>query len=149
MYLSSTPPKGKKIRYIRLSEGRSVLLYPENKISTVWEIARESKTQHPTQKPVEIPINAIANSSKPGDLVIDFFAGSGSTLAAAEMTGRRCYAAEIDPKYCDVIVDRYIKLTNNFGVTVERGGHVFDYQAVICGHAEAPKDADDHDAAQE
>lgn len=149
VYLSSTPPKGKKIRYIRLSEGRSVLLYPENKISTVWEIARESKTQHPTQKPVEIPINAIANSSKPGDLVIDFFAGSGSTLAAAEMTGRRCYAAEIDPKYCDVIVDRYIKLTNNFGVTVERGGHVFDYQAVICGHAEAPKDADDHDAAQE
>ena len=122
VYLSSVPPKGKKIRYIRLSEGRSVLLYPENKDTTVWEVARETKTEHPTQKPVEIPINAITNSSETGDLVLDFFAGSGSTLIAADMAGRRCYAAELDPKYCDVIVKRYIRHSGGEErVTVLRG----------------------------
>lgn len=127
VYLSSTPPKGKKIRYIRLSEGRSVTLYPENKQTTVWEVARETKTEHPTQKPVEIPLTAIANSSEAGDLVIDFFGGSGSTLIAAEMAGRRCYTMELDPKYCDVIVNRYVKLTGNLGVTLERNGEMLPY----------------------
>ena len=127
VYLSSTPPKGKKIRYIRLSEGRSVTLYPENKQTTVWEVARETKTEHPTQKPVEIPLTAIANSSEAGDLVIDFFGGSGSTLIAAEMAGRRCYTMELDPKYCDVIVKRYVKLTGNLGVTLERNGEMLPY----------------------
>lgn len=127
VYLSSVPPKGKKIRYIRLSEGRSVLLYPENKDTTVWEVARETKTEHPTQKPVEIPLTAITNSTQTGDLVIDFFGGSGSTLAAAEMAGRRCYTMEIDPKYCDVIVNRYAKMTGNLGITVERDGRVLPY----------------------
>lgn len=127
VYLSSTPPKGKKIRYIRLSEGRSVTLYPENKQTTVWEVARETKTEHPTQKPVEIPLTAITNSSETGDLVIDFFGGSGSTLIAAEMAGRRCYTMELDPKYCDVIVNRYVKITGNIGVTLERGGEMLPY----------------------
>lgn len=127
VYLSTNPPKGKKIRYIRLSEGRSVLLYPENKQTTVWEVARETKTEHPTQKPVEIPLTAITNGSQPGDLVIDFFGGSGSTLIAAEMSGRRCYTMELDPKYCDVIVNRYVKLTGNIGVTLERGGEMLPY----------------------
>jgi DNA modification methylase len=127
VYLSSTPPKGKKIRYIRLSEGRSVLLYPENKASTVWEVARETKTEHPTQKPVEIPLTAITNSTQTGDLVIDFFGGSGSTLIAAETSGRRCYTIELDPKYCDVIVNRYVNLTGNIGVTLERDGEMLPY----------------------
>ena len=127
VYLSSTPPKGKKIRYIRLSEGRSVTLYPENKQTTVWEVARETKTEHPTQKPVEIPLTAITNSSETGDLVIDFFGGSGSTLIAAEMAGRRCYTMELDPKYCDVIVNRYVKMTGNIGVTLERDGEMLPY----------------------
>lgn len=127
VYLSTNPPKGKKIRYIRLSEGRSVLLYPENKQATVWEVARETKTEHPTQKPVEIPLTAITNSSEAGDLVIDFFGGSGSTLIAAEMAGRRCYTMELDPKYCDVIVNRYVKTTGNIGVTLERNGEMLPY----------------------
>ncbi len=127
VYLSSVPPKGKKIRYIRLSEGRSVTLYPENKQTTVWEVTRETKTEHPTQKPVEIPLTAIANSSEAGDLVIDFFGGSGSTLIAAEMAGRRCYTTELDPKYCDVIVNRYVKMTGNIGVTLERNGEMLPY----------------------
>ena len=130
VYLSSTPPKGKKIRYIRLSEGRSVLLYPENKATTVWEVARETKTQHPTQKPVEIPMTAIMNSTETGDLVIDFFGGSGSTMIAAQMSGRRCYTMEIDPKYCDVIVDRYVKMFGSLAVSLERDGQVVPLEAV-------------------
>lgn len=130
VYLSSTPPKGKKIRYIRLSEGRSVLLYPENKQTTVWEVARETKTEHPTQKPVEIPLTAITNSTEAGDLVLDLFGGSGSTLIAAEMSGRRCCTMELDPKYCDVIVGRYVKLTGNIGVTLERGADMLPYEIV-------------------
>lgn len=137
VYLSSVPPKGKKIRYIRLSEGRSVLLYPENKDTTVWEVARETKTEHPTQKPVEIPLTAITNSTQTGDLVMDLFGGSGSTLAAAEMSGRRCCTMELDPKYCDVIVNRYVKMTGNIGVTLERDGQMIPY-----GPIKAKNDAD-------
>lgn len=127
VFLNDKPPKGKKIRYIRLSEGKSVCLYPESKASTVWEVARETGTEHPTQKPVELAIRAIDNSSKPGDLVLDFFGGSGSTLIGAEMTGRRCNMVELDPRYCDVIVNRYVRFTGNIGVTCLRDGQELTY----------------------
>ena len=114
IFITEKPPKGKKVRYIRLSEdGQGVDLQPDSNNSTVWEIGRESKTIHPTQKPLEIPIRAINNSSKPGDLVLDFFGGSGSTLIAAEKTGRRCNTIELDPKYCSAIIDRYIETVND------------------------------------
>lgn len=127
VFLNDKPPKGKKIRYIRLSEGKSVCLYPESKISTVWEVAKETGTEHPTQKPVELAIRAIDNSSKPGDLVIDFFGGSGSTLIGAEMAGRRCNTVELDPRYCDVIINRYVRFTGNIGVTCLRDGKELTY----------------------
>lgn len=127
VFLNDKPPKGKKIRYIRLSEGKSVCLYPESKDSTVWEVARETGTEHPTQKPVELAVRAIDNSSKPGDMVLDFFAGSGSTLIGAEMTGRRCNAVELDPRYCDVIINRYVRFTGNIGVTCQRGDQELQY----------------------
>jgi len=127
VFLSDKPPKGKKIRYIRLSEGKSVCLYPESKISTVWEVAKETGTEHPTQKPVELAIRAIDNSSKPGDLVLDFFGGSGSTLIGAEMAGRRCNTVELDPRYCDVIINRYVRFTGNIGVTCLRDGKELAY----------------------
>jgi DNA modification methylase len=127
VFISDKPPKGKKIRYIRLSEGRSVCLYPECKANTVWEISRDTGTEHPTQKPVELAVRAIDNSTKPGDLVLDFFAGSGSTLIGAEMTGRRAYVIELDPRYCDVIVNRYVRFTNNLGVTCLRNGEELLY----------------------
>lgn len=127
VFLNEKPPKGKKIRYIRLSEGKSVCLYPEEKISTVWEVSRETGTEHPTQKPVELAVRAIDNSSKPGDLVLDFFGGSGSTLIGAEMTGRRCYTTELDPRYCDVIINRYVRFTGNLGVTCQRGDQELQY----------------------
>ena len=88
LYLTSDPPKGKKIRRIRLQKGRSVYLFqPDGKTTDTWEVTKDAHVDHPTQKPVELAIRAINNNTKPGDLVIDFFGGSGSTLRAAEMTG--------------------------------------------------------------
>lgn len=89
----------------------------------VWSLDRESTAnyQHPTQKPVTIPARAINNSSNKGDLVIDLFLGSGSTLIAAEQTGRKCYGMELDPKYCDVIIERWENLTGNKAKLLKKG----------------------------
>lgn len=62
-------------------------------------------------KPVELVARAITNSSKKGDIVIDLFGGSGTTLIASEQTGRCCRMMELDPKYVDVIVNRWEELT--------------------------------------
>jgi DNA modification methylase len=76
--------------------------------TSVWQIdrPRESKL-HPTMKPVELVARAVRNSSRPGEVVLDPFAGAGSTLLAAEQLGRRAFLVEIDPAYCDVIRQRY------------------------------------------
>ena len=68
---------------------------------------------HPTQKPVNLVARAIKNSSKNEDIILDSFLGSGSTLIAAEKTGRVCYGMELDPKYIDVIVQRYVDYVDN------------------------------------
>jgi DNA modification methylase len=79
--------------------------------STVWQIGHagdeDEATVHGTQKPVECMRRPIVNNSKRGDLVYEPFAGSGTTIIAAENTGRVCRALEIDPRYCDVIVERW------------------------------------------
>lgn len=78
--------------------------------STLWTIASgedDEATQHGTQKPVECMRRPILNNSAKGDLVYEPFAGSGSTLIAAESVGRICLAVEIDPRYCDVVVGRW------------------------------------------
>jgi DNA modification methylase len=67
-------------------------------------------------KPVKLVAYLIRNSSRPGENVIDVFGGSGSTLIAAEKTGRTCYTVELDPRYCDVIVKRWEKLTGQKAV---------------------------------
>ena len=69
--------------------------------------------EHPTMKPIELIEKAIFNSSKKEDLILDLFLGSGSTLIAAQKTGRICYGMELDPKYVDVIVQRYVDYTGN------------------------------------
>lgn len=66
----------------------------------------EAHEHHPTQKPVELAARAIRNSSKEGEIVLDLFAGSGSTMVAAQNLNRRCYGLEIEPKYCAVILER-------------------------------------------
>jgi DNA modification methylase len=83
----------------------------DRKQSDVWNISREKHFEHPTIKPVELVARAIKNSTNPGDIVVDFFTGSGATLLAAEQTGRVFYGMEIDPHYCDLIVRRFCEFT--------------------------------------
>lgn len=88
---------------------------------TVWECPRPSKSEdHPTMKPVELVARAIANSSRPDDVVFDGFAGSGTLLVACHQTGRVARLVELDPRYCDVIAARWLALTGDPPV-VERG----------------------------
>ena len=83
--------------------------------TTVWDFGGydKSKNVHPTQKPLFLPIEAISNSSQENDIVLDLFGGSGSTLIACEETNRVNYSMELDEKYVDVIVRRYIKHKGN------------------------------------
>lgn len=85
--------------------------YGDRKQTTVWNFDRPSKSElHPTMKPVALIAYPIQNSSMSNCIVLDPFAGSGSCFIACEKTGRICYGAELDEKYADVIVQRYIKL---------------------------------------
>lgn len=89
-------------------------------LSTVWNIPRPKRSEeHPTMKPVKLIATAILNSSSPGDIVADPFAGSGTTLIAAQETGRRGYCIEIDPRYADVILKRFYMLTKQQPSTSE------------------------------
>jgi DNA modification methylase len=86
----------------------------------VWEINRPSDAPlHPTMKPLPLMERAIANSSKSGDLVLDLFAGSGSTLIACERTGRRCAALELDPRYADVILARWERFSGDVAERID------------------------------
>lgn len=95
--------------------------------TTVWKIGRDAQASyvHPTQKPVALPEEAIKNSSKGEDVVLDLFGGSGSTLIACEKTGRINRSMELDPKYCDVIVKRWQDFTGK-KATLESDGREFD-----------------------
>ena len=102
--------------------------YQENKFygkeygeEDVWDIQRTLKNDlHPTMKPIELIEKAINISSLINNIVLDFFLGSGSTMVASHQLKRKCYGMELDPKYCDVIVNRMIKLDPS--LTVKRNG---------------------------
>ena len=86
--------------------------YGDKSQSTLWQEKKPAANRlHPTMKPVELIERALRNSSKGGDCLLDLFGGSGSTLIAAEQTGRKAYLMELDPLYCDVIVQRWEKFT--------------------------------------
>jgi len=89
--------------------------------SSLWEVKRDPtrQYQHPTQKPCLLSEKAIKNSSQRGEIVLDLFLGSGSTLIAAEVLDRRCFGIELDPRYCDVIVRRYINFAGASKVSPE------------------------------
>ena len=92
----------------------------------VWNIKKPARNDlHPTMKPVELMERSIRNSSRPGDVVLDCFGGSGSTLIAAEKSGRRCFMMELDPKYCDVIVRRWQEFSGGKAIS-EYSQRVFD-----------------------
>ena len=114
IYIAATAPKGKKVRHLQLNEGEPVLLGTADDADDLWEVSRDGggeETIHPTQKPVELARRAVKNSSRENEIVLDFFAGSGSTLIACEQLTRACYAIELDPRYCDAIVKRWETLT--------------------------------------
>jgi DNA modification methylase len=88
----------------------------EFKFST-WEIDKPHKSDlHPTMKPIALMENALLNSSQRNEIIIDTFGGSGSTLIACEKTNRKCRMVEIDPLYCQVIIDRWEKFSNKKAV---------------------------------
>lgn len=92
----------------------------------VWEFPKPKRNDvHPTMKPVELCERAVQNSSKPNDTVLDLFGGSGSTLIACERTKRKCRMMEFEPKYCDVILKRYLAL--NPDSEILRNGEAFTF----------------------
>lgn len=84
---------------------------PSVSYSKCLEFSRENSTAHPTMKPVSLITNQLLISSNVGGIVVDPFLGSGSTIIAAEQTGRACYGFELEPKYCDIILQRWENLT--------------------------------------
>ena len=106
--------------------------YSDRKQTTIWEYDRpKSSKDHPTMKPVALMAYPIQNSSMSNCIVLDPFLGSGSTLIAAEQTNRICYGIELDEKFVDVIVRRYIEqVGTDENVFVIRDGETIEYQAV-------------------
>lgn len=91
------------------SNGETVEWYGPSNEKTIWEIEKENKCDlHPTMKPVELVARAIRNSSREDEIVLDLFGGSGTTLIACEQLNRKSYTCELDPRYVDVIIRRYI-----------------------------------------
>jgi DNA modification methylase len=106
----------------------------DRKQSTLWQIANmhrtqgntdDGKTNHSTQKPVECMKRPIENNSSPGQAVYEPFSGSGTTIIAAEMTGRYCYAVDLNPPYVDMAVRRWQAFTGK-QATLEADGRTFD-----------------------
>jgi len=103
--------------------------YSDRKQTTVIDMNKPNRNaEHPTMKPVQLFAYLIENSSKPGDIVLDSFCGSGTTLIACEQMSRTARVLELDPKYCDVIIERYINLVGSSDeVSVERNGKRIKY----------------------
>ena len=112
--------------------------YTGRKESTIWEFDKPKKNgDHPTMKPIPLLAYPIMNSSMSNTIVLDPFGGSGSTLIACEQTDRICHTIELDEKFCDVIVRRYIEqVGNTAGITVMRDGLIYSYDEV------APKEGE-------
>lgn len=108
--------------------------YTDRKQTTIWEFEKPKKNaDHPTMKPVALVAYPIMNSSLTNCIVLDPFGGSGSTLIACEQTDRICFIIELDEKYCDVIIKRYIELIGSAGadaVSVIRDGVSMKYEEV-------------------
>ena len=106
--------------------------FSDRKQTTIWEYDRpKSSKEHPTMKPVQLMAYPIQNSSMRGTLVLDPFLGSGSTLIAADQTGRICYGIELDEKFVDVIVKRYMEATENTEVKLIREGRNLAFEEAV------------------
>lgn len=106
--------------------------FSDRKQTTIWEYDRpKSSKEHPTMKPVQLMAYPIQNSSMRGTLVLDPFLGSGSTLIAADQTGRICYGIELDEKFVDVIVKRYMEARENTDVKLIRKGRTLSFEEAV------------------
>lgn len=107
--------------------------YTGRKESTIWEFDKLKKNgDHPTMKPIPLLAYPIMNSSMSNTLVLDPFGGSGSTLIACEQTDRSCCTIELDEKFCDVIVKRYIEqVGSDAEVSVQRDGLTYRYHELV------------------
>jgi DNA modification methylase len=99
--------------YYGWREGAGHKFFGPNNVTDLWEVKKVNPQDmvHLTEKPVELAVRALQYSSRPGEHVLDLFGGSGSTLIAAEQTQRRAFVLELDPAYCDVIVERWQRFT--------------------------------------
>lgn len=115
--------------------------YSDRKQTTIWEYDRpKSSKDHPTMKPVALMAYPIQNSCMSNCIVLDPFLGSGSTLIACEETGRICYGVELDEKFCDVIVKRYVEKTESGDqVFVLRDGEKIPYAQIFQEEEEIPR----------
>lgn len=106
--------------------------YSGRKETTIWEFEKPKKNaEHPTMKPIALLAYPITNSSMSNTIILDPFGGSGSTLIACEQTDRSCYTIELDEKFCDVIVKRYIEQVGTYkDVSVLRDGKEYLYSEV-------------------
>jgi DNA modification methylase len=102
-----------EIAFYGWKEGAGHEFFGPNNALDLWEVKKVNPQSmiHLTEKPTELAVRAMQYSSRTGENVLDLFGGSGSTLIAAEQTGRRCFLMELDPLYCDVIVERFEKFT--------------------------------------
>ena len=93
-------------------------------MANIWDcpVVQAPQRDHNAQKPVDVVKIAVENSSDPGENVLDLFGGSGTTMIACEEIGRTCYLMELEPKYCDVIVKRYIRTTEKTDIRLIRNG---------------------------
>ena len=114
-------------------DGASRLCPVENrKQSDVWDVEKPTKSElHPTTKPIALIDIALKNSSKSGNLIMELFTGSGSTMVAAHQLKRKCYGMELDPKYCQVIVDRMLKLDPT--LKIKRNGQPYLTEGTLQG----------------
>jgi DNA modification methylase len=110
LFVSTRAPK-RKLRHFRLEPESALALQTDRGMSTVWEARLDTGDRlHPTQKPVALAERAIINSSRLGEIVLDGFLGSGSTMVAAERQGRLCYGLELDTGYAAAVLERMSEL---------------------------------------
>ena len=116
-----------ELAYYGWKEGAAHQFYGPPNVPDLWQVKKLNHTamSHLTEKPVELAARAMTYSSREGENVLDLFGGSGSTMAAAEQTGRTAFLMELDPLYCDVIVERIQKLAGVAAV-LEATGETFD-----------------------
>ena len=131
VHIQREPPKGKKPRTIRVAAEETIIL-SSLEGSDVWEVQPDSKNEyiHPNQKPVELSMRAIINNTEPGEIVLDLFTGSGSTLIGCQRSSRVFRGTELDPRFADLIIKRWCLWMFRHHLTpdVKRNGKPFEWQ---------------------